>query len=156
MQVSVDGGGEPTWAHDGTTLFYRGPTRMMAATVVERPSLAVTRRDSLFADGYTRYQWYAAYDVFPSGDFLMTMGPVTTSRIFVIVTWPELAGKQGGTGTARLRASERMIGEGRPRWPLTLPVRRFGRIFMGSPLSPAFSMTRCACSRRTRGARSEF
>ncbi len=48
VQVSVDGGTEPIWSSDESTLFYRGPKRMMAATIAERPRLAVTRQDSLF------------------------------------------------------------------------------------------------------------
>ena len=99
VQVSVDGGTEPIWSADESTLFYRSPTRLMAATVVERPALAVSRRDSLFVDTYRRYAQHAAYDVFPNGrEFVMTRGPVAAgSQLYVIVNWMQLVGKQGGT-----------------------------------------------------------
>jgi Tol biopolymer transport system component len=98
VPVSIDGGSEPTWARDGTTLFYRSPTRMMAATIAEHP-LAVTRRDPLFVDSYRRYPDHAAYDVFPNGrEFLMTRGPTSDSKLWVIVNWPQMLGKQSGTG----------------------------------------------------------
>jgi serine/threonine protein kinase len=94
--VSVDGGSEPVWSADETTLFYRGPKRMMAATLTERPSLAVTKRDSLFVDIYRRYESHAAYDVFPNGrEFLMTRAAGTTgSPLFVVLNWPRMIGRQ--------------------------------------------------------------
>jgi hypothetical protein len=100
VQVSVNGGTEPIWSADESALFYRGPTRLMVASVVERPALAVTRRDSLFVDTYRRYNAHPAYDVFPSGkEFLMTRGPASSgSQIYVIVNWMQLVGKQAGTG----------------------------------------------------------
>lgn len=91
-RVSVDGGTEPMWSSDESTLFYRGPKRMMAATIAERPGLAVTRRDSLFVDTYRRYTPHSAYDVFPNGrEFLMTRGASTTgSNLFVITNWQQM------------------------------------------------------------------
>ena len=103
VQVSVDGGSEPMWsAHEGT-LFYRGPTRLMTAAVVERPALAVTLRDSLFVDRYRRYPQHAAYDVFPNGsEFIMTRGAVgAVTQLYVIVNWQQLVGRQGGGGGER-------------------------------------------------------
>ena len=99
VQVSVDGGSEPVWSSDESALFYRGPQRLMVATVVERPSLAVSRRDSLFVDTYRRYFQNSAYDVFPNGrEFLMTRGPLSTgAQLYVIVNWMQLIGKQAGT-----------------------------------------------------------
>ena len=98
VQVSVNGGTEPMWSADESTLFYRGPTRLMAATVVERPALAVSRRDSLFVDIYARNSHHAAYDVFPNGrEFLMTRGPGSAeTTIYVLVNWMQLLGKQAG------------------------------------------------------------
>jgi eukaryotic-like serine/threonine-protein kinase len=107
VRVSVDGGTEPAWSWDGKTLFYRTGRnriglqattpiggRLMAATMAERPELAVTRRDSLFADIYVRGRNHAAYDVFPDGRFVM-LRPSTargTGRgtMFVVVNWPQL------------------------------------------------------------------
>jgi hypothetical protein len=66
LSVSVNGGREPIWSSDESTLFYRGPNRMMAATIAERRP-AVTNQDSLFVDIYRRYAPHSAYDVFPNG-----------------------------------------------------------------------------------------
>jgi len=111
VAVSVDGGGEPVWSPDGSTLFYRGPTRLMSATVIDRPALAVGRRDSLFADTYRKGFGEAYYDIFPTGrEFLMVGPPATVqqagktqvpvplpeSKVYVIVNWTQLIGKQHG------------------------------------------------------------
>jgi serine/threonine-protein kinase len=96
IQVSVDGGDEAMWSPDGGTLYYRGPVRLMTATVLERPAIAVTRRDSLFVDTYERNAWHQAYDVFPNGrEFLMTQGPHAVGKFYVMVNWPQLLGTQG-------------------------------------------------------------
>ena len=100
VQVSIDGGQEPMWSPDGTQVFFRGVTRMMVATVAERPALAVTRRDSLFVDRYDRYVRNPTYDVFPDGKrFVMTRSLDTrggdNAKLFVVVNWPQLVGKQG-------------------------------------------------------------
>ena len=69
---------------------------MMAASIVERPSLAVKQRDSLFVDTYKRYSPHAAYDVFPNGrEFLMTRGPEARSTIYVVVNWQQLSRTRG-------------------------------------------------------------
>jgi hypothetical protein len=94
--VSVDGGTEPVWSADETTLFYRGPKRIMAATVADWPTLTVTNRDSLFVDIYRRYASHAAYDVFPNGqEFVMTRGAVSSgSQLFVVMNWPQMIGRR--------------------------------------------------------------
>ena len=94
--VSLDGGTEPAWSPNGTSvLFYRGPTRMMSAAVTRTPTLAISRRDSLFVDTYRRYTGFAAYDVFPDGNrFLMTReldgAARRRYRTVIIVNWPAM------------------------------------------------------------------
>jgi serine/threonine protein kinase len=102
LQVSVNGGTEPIWSSDGSTLFYRGPRRMMAATIAERPRLVVTHQDSLFVDIYRRYAPHSAYDVFPNGrELLMTRGAGTTgSQLFVITSWQQMIGKASRSPTS--------------------------------------------------------
>jgi hypothetical protein len=87
------------WSPDGGTLFFRGPRRMMAATITMQPALTVAKVDSLFVDVYRRYNSYAAYDVFPGAkEFLMMRGPEVHSKLFAIVNWPELVrAKAAGT-----------------------------------------------------------
>jgi len=103
IPVSIGPGREPVWSRDGTSLFYRGPSRMMVATVVEQPAPAVTKRDSLFV-----YQWdvsdaFGAYDVFPDGKRFVMTRPAKNGRerprtLFVVINWPQLAGRPSGTG----------------------------------------------------------
>ena len=60
-QVSTSGGTEPAWGPAGGELFYRSPdARLVAASYVDRPSFAVTGRETLFPTGN-----YSADDVHP-------------------------------------------------------------------------------------------
>jgi Tol biopolymer transport system component len=106
VTVSTGGGQEPVWSSDGTSLFYRGPTRMMVATVAELPAPAVTARDSLFIDRWDRSANHGAYDVFPDGKRLVMTRPAKTGTekppaLFVVVNWPQLSGRQRPMGDGR-------------------------------------------------------
>jgi serine/threonine-protein kinase len=106
IAVSIGGGEEPIWSSDGTSLFYRGPTRMMVATVVERPAPAVTKRDSLFIDRWDRAADHGGYDVFPDGKRFVMTRPAKTANVktpvlYVVLNWPQLVGKQGGVISGR-------------------------------------------------------
>ena len=92
IAVSVNGGTEPLWSRSGTTLFYRGTAAIMSAEIGGSP-LRVTRRDSLFADPFTRVRTVGRnWDVFPDGkEFLMVRPPQsTTTGVFVVLNWPQL------------------------------------------------------------------
>jgi serine/threonine-protein kinase len=106
VAVSTSGGTEPIWSSDGASLFYRGPTRMMVATVVERPAPSVTKRDSLFIDRWDRATDHGGYDVFPDGKrFVMTRSANKANAhppaLFVVLNWPLLVGKQSGAISGR-------------------------------------------------------
>ena len=70
VQVSRGGGTQPVWSPDGRQLFYRGPDRMMRATVTRAPRLTVERVEPLFADIYERHD-VTNYDVLPGGEELV-------------------------------------------------------------------------------------
>jgi Tol biopolymer transport system component len=91
VAVSTDGGTEPVWSPDGRTLYFRGLTDVMAATVAEHPSLVVGTPRALFEDTYFRSVAHSAYDVFPSGrELLMLNGwSRAQTRAYVLVNWPE-------------------------------------------------------------------
>jgi eukaryotic-like serine/threonine-protein kinase len=97
IPVSTDGGDSPVWSRDGSTLYYRGEFRMMSAGIVERPALAVTRRETLFDENgrYTR-GFPAKYDILADGRFLMVRRPqraVDRSEIILMTNWTQwLAG----------------------------------------------------------------
>jgi hypothetical protein len=104
VPVSVNGGTEPLWSRSGTTLFYRAAASVMSAEIGGSP-LRVIRRDSLFADPFTRSRGAGRnWDVFPDGkEFLMVRPPQsTTTGVFVVLNWPQLKLSQPG-----VRAPER-------------------------------------------------
>jgi len=106
VPVSIGGGQEPVWSSDGTSLFYRGPSRMMVATVAEGPAPAVTKRDSLFIDRWDRSNAHGGYDVFPDGKrFVMTRSAKAANgkppTLFVVLNWPQLAETQRATADGR-------------------------------------------------------
>ena len=81
--VSIKGGIEPVWSPDGKELFYRSPTHIMAATIVEQPELDVTRRDTLFADIYVQSPVAINYGVFPNGqELIFVHNQASTQRGF--------------------------------------------------------------------------
>jgi dipeptidyl aminopeptidase/acylaminoacyl peptidase len=89
VAVSTEGGTEPAWSPDGNTLYFRGLTDVMAATVTERPSLVVGTPRPLFEDTYSRSVAHSAYDVFPSGrELLMLNGwSRAQTRAYLLVNW---------------------------------------------------------------------
>ena len=92
VAVSINGGTEPLWSRSGTTLFYRAAASVMSAEIGGSP-LRVTRRDSLFADPFTRVRGIGRnWDVFPDGkEFLMVRPPQsTTTGVFVVLNWQQL------------------------------------------------------------------
>jgi len=91
VAVSVGGGGTQRWSRDGGTLYYRGSTHIMAATVSTQNGFAVTRRDSLFPDTFAQGIG-SGWDVMPNGrEFVIVRGPAfTTSPLLLAVNWTRL------------------------------------------------------------------
>ena len=94
IPVSTNGGDSPVWSRDGSTLYYRDEFRMMSAGIVERPGLAVTRRETLFDENgrYTR-GFPAKYDIMADGRFLMVRRPqrgVDRSELILMTNWTQL------------------------------------------------------------------
>jgi Tol biopolymer transport system component len=88
QQVSVDGGLEPVWSPDGTTLYYRHDDEFLAATLTTKPGLAVARREVLFKGDYPVTTGHANYDVAPDGKHLLLLRPVSDSvRAIVVHDW---------------------------------------------------------------------
>ena len=104
--VSIKGGIEPVWSPDGRELFYRSPTHIMSATIVERPELDVARRDTLFADAYVDVTVATNYGIFPNGkEFVFVHNQPSTQRGFYgIANFSEELTRR--TGEARI-ASKR-------------------------------------------------
>ncbi len=95
--ISAGGGSEPAWTRDGRGLYYRGPERMMFATLTTSSPLGVTKRDTLFVDTYRKEVKAVQYDVFPSGRELLMMKLESQSggRPTIVINWPELLKRRG-------------------------------------------------------------
>jgi Tol biopolymer transport system component len=96
VQVSAGGGSEAVWTRDGRSLFYRGPQRMMVATLTISSTVAVTKRDTLFVDTYRRETKAVQYDVFPSGNELLMLKLENSSRSSptIVINWLELLNRR--------------------------------------------------------------
>ena len=80
VPVSTDGGGEPLWSRDGKRLFYRSDAKLIAATVVASPSLAVTGREPLFEGPFATDLYHPSYDVAADGQSFVMIRPVEENR----------------------------------------------------------------------------
>jgi serine/threonine-protein kinase len=96
VPISVGGGIQPRWSREGTELFYRGAAHFMSArvSVGSGNTLAVARRDTLFADRYSRAGEANWYDVFPGGkEFLLVKGSEGAAKVYVVANWEQLVGR---------------------------------------------------------------
>jgi serine/threonine-protein kinase len=91
IAVSTEGGTEPVWSPDGKTLYYRGLTTLMAAQVVEHPTLSILPPVALFADTFHLSVAHTGYDIFPNGrEFLMLAGwGRAQANAYVLVNWTQ-------------------------------------------------------------------
>ena len=87
VQLSLDGGREGVWSHDGSRVFYRALDGwMMAAHVTRGATLQVTRRERLFdATPYIANQFLVTYDVTADGRFLMMKAEEQPLRTDVVI-----------------------------------------------------------------------
>ena len=88
VQVTNDGGAEPTWRSDGKTLVVRSGA-LLEITLSFTPRIEVTRRDPLFADVFRRGGADRSYDVMPkTGDVVaLARERATRDRIVVVTGW---------------------------------------------------------------------
>jgi len=87
LKISINGGNSPTWAPDGTTLYYLEGMRMIAVSIETSPSFRVTGRKQLFEGDYVQYRWSRQYDILPDGSgFVMIKNP-PRGNVEVITRW---------------------------------------------------------------------
>ena len=99
--VSLDGGTEPVWSHDGRELYYRETTQgdpyLVAAGIRTSPALAVTGRKRLFPVGdIVGTAPHAGYDVSPDGKTFVMVRRSPAARIVVIQNLPALVRRLQG------------------------------------------------------------
>jgi hypothetical protein len=80
-QVSIGGGREPLWSHDGRTIYYRGGGHVMSVSVSRQGrEIRVGDPAPLFKDRYGgAYPWSGmrTYDLSNTGRFIMHRRPTT-------------------------------------------------------------------------------
>ena len=72
IPVSIEGGLSPIWSADGSELYFRQGSKVMAASVTLKPAIDVSTPVELFDGPYTvDLSGHQRYDVAPDGRFLM-------------------------------------------------------------------------------------
>jgi len=99
QRISVDGGVEPIWSHDGSTVYYWRDDLLLSATLASAASGTVTRRDTLFRGDSPGTTGHANYDISPDGTRILLRRPVVDSmRTIMIHDWSEeLRARLAGT-----------------------------------------------------------
>jgi serine/threonine protein kinase/Tol biopolymer transport system component len=90
VQVSRDGGTEPLWSADGSSLYFRGDRRMLVADIVARGSLSVTKRRVLFSDAFDgdMPMPHRNYDLTRDGKFIMIAANASDKQqTIVVLNW---------------------------------------------------------------------
>jgi serine/threonine-protein kinase len=89
--VSSDGGAEPVWARDGTELFYRAGTKMMAASVAAGAEMRIAKPHALFEGEFAKGTIDAAnYDVTGDRRFVMVQAAeqsTTQPTLHILLHW---------------------------------------------------------------------
>jgi serine/threonine-protein kinase len=103
--VSLDGGTEPVWSHDGRELFYRETSQadpyLVAAGIRTSPTLGVTARKRLFpVSDIVATNPHANYDVSPDGKIFVMVRRSPAARIVVIQNLPALVRRLQGERAA--------------------------------------------------------
>jgi len=100
-QVSLQGGTEPVWAHNGRELFYRSPAGdMVSAAFTTQPTFAVGHQSVLFKSAnYLRDDSHREYDVSPDDRRFLMVRPRSTganANLVMVENWfTELVEKVG-------------------------------------------------------------
>jgi eukaryotic-like serine/threonine-protein kinase len=103
LQISTEGGTEPTWAPNGRELFYRSGNKMMVVAVETKTGFAAAKPVELFEGNYESglYVYSPNYDVSPDGQrFLMIKGSEQESamQVNVVLNWFEDLKRRVPTG----------------------------------------------------------
>jgi len=82
VSVSLHGGSEPVWAHNGRELFFRSGDSLMTAAVAPGPTFGVTGRRLLFTSGFLSGDGFREYDVAPDDQhFVLLTGASARSTL---------------------------------------------------------------------------
>ena len=85
VPISLQGGSEPAWAHNGRDLFYRSGDSLLVASVKLSPTFTVTERRRLFTGSFLSGGSFRDYDVTPDDQhFVMISGGSAQSTLIGI------------------------------------------------------------------------
>jgi Tol biopolymer transport system component len=90
VQVSTDGGGQPLWAPNGSELYFRTPTKFMAAEVKTKPTLSIGKPRLLFEGDFELS--HHDYGLLPDGRHFIMIQPVgktPPAELHVVVNWAD-------------------------------------------------------------------
>ena len=87
-RISSGGGAEPHWSRDGTRIFYRSGTTIMAVPVRTQPTFATTGPPRALFSGAFDFSTYGNWDAGPDGEFVFVRSATTPgSRLLVVLDW---------------------------------------------------------------------
>ncbi len=91
VQISTDGGTEPTWVAGGTELIYRNENKWMVASVRTQPTFNAETPALLFEQSYLGNDNASNYDVSPDGQHFLMIEKVVEepTQINVVLNWFE-------------------------------------------------------------------
>lgn len=87
LKVSTKGGNSPTWAPDGSALYYFESDTLIALAIETTPRFRVTGRKPLFAGDYIQYRWSRQYDIFPDGKRFVLIKQHKRGKVEVATNW---------------------------------------------------------------------
>ncbi len=86
IQVSVAGGGEPTWSRDGSRLYYKSGSSLLEAKISFSPTFALLGRDTVLANLGAASYFSGTYQVARDGKRVLAILP--TGDDFLLVVSP--------------------------------------------------------------------
>jgi eukaryotic-like serine/threonine-protein kinase len=91
-RVSIDGGSEPVWSHDGGELFYRGSRQIWAVDVRTSPVFSAGTPRALLADTFVESpNTVTGYSITPDGKRFLFAQPIQPdppiTQIQLVVNW---------------------------------------------------------------------
>ncbi len=104
VSTETEGGREPVWAPDGTAIYYRDGTSLVAVPVKTEGGFSLGRAQSLFEDVYRPRPSSRNYDIHPDGKrFLMIKKvegeeDVPITELIVVENWFEELKRLAPTG----------------------------------------------------------
>ena len=91
IRVSTGGGITAVWSRDGSRLFYRSQTHLMAVTVSYQPELAISIPQPVIADDFGRPlgETHTSFDVSAEGDFIFARSAAGAikPRMHAVLNW---------------------------------------------------------------------